>query len=700
MTATWRQIIWHQFHDDLTGTSIPRAYEFSWNDELIALSRFSDVLTNSVNGIAAGMNTQVSGTPVVLFNPETFTASTLAEVILPDMAAAYTVRDGKGRTVASQVVTDSKGRRCLLFAAEVPSTGAAVYSVTPGRAKKGPKDAGAGILENSVYRLRVDADGNIASIFDKRAGRELVAEGKALGLVVFDDCKSYNWPAWEIPKAIIDNEPVPVNDGVRVSKVENGPVRQTIRIEKRYGASVLTQYVSLSEGHLADRIDFRNEVEWQSENALLKMNFPLSVRNGKATYDLGLGSVERGNNIPQAFEVYSHEWTDLSDADGSYGVTIINDSKYGWDKPDDGTLRLSLLYSPAVKDRFTYQARQDFGHHEFTFSLIGHEGGLDKSEAAVRSTMLNSPLRAFVAPKHKGPLGKEFSFLKCDNDDVIVRCLKKCETGDEYFVRVYENTGAAKRTATLSFAGTILNAVEADGTEKETGPASFSGNRLTVEVAPFSVRAYRVKLAPSAAGAPLLAAASPLQLPFDRRCFSPNGFRGWADFSGGYSYASELRPGDGITVDGVPFSFGEKDAENGLSCKGDTLSLPAGKFNRLYVLAASADGDRTAGFKVGDSVQTLQIHDYNAFYGQWGHSGQTEGYLKPAEIGWIGTHRHSPAGDDYYQYTYMFKYALDIPEGAARIILPDDPAIVIFSATAVNEAAGVQAAGEYFRTNN
>ena len=117
-------------------------------------------------------------------------------------------------------------------------------------------------------------------------------------------------------------------------------------------------------------------------------------------------------------------------------------------------------------------------------------------------------------------------------------------------------------------------------------------------------------------------------------------------------------------------------------------------------LAASEEGDRDAEFAVGNSRQTLGICDYTGFYGQWGHLGQTEGYVKPAQIGWIGTHRHSPAGDGYYEYTYMFKYVLDVPEGASSVVLPDDPNIVLFAATAVNEPEKVRAAGAFYRTNN
>lgn len=141
---------------------------------------------------------------------------------------------------------------------------------------------------------------------------------------------------------------------------------------------------------MAERIDFRNEVDWHSLNALLKCEMPLNVSNEKASYDIGLGCVERGNNRDNNFEVYSHEWTDLTDKSGDYGVTILNDSRYGWDKPNNNTLRLSLLYSPQTGRGYSYQATQDFGYQEFTYSLVGHKDGLDKVQAVIR-LMITGP---------------------------------------------------------------------------------------------------------------------------------------------------------------------------------------------------------------------------------------------------------------------------------------------------------------------
>ncbi len=133
----------------------------------------------------------------------------------------------------------------------------------------------------------------------------------------------------------------------------------------------------------------------------MKAEFPLNMANTEATYDLGLGSVRRGNNTETAYEVYAQYWADLTDRSGNYGVSVLNDSKYGWDKPDDNTLRLTLLHTPETDKDYAYQNRQDFGHHCFTYSLVGHAGGLDKAVTIEKAEILNQKLKAFRTDKHR-----------------------------------------------------------------------------------------------------------------------------------------------------------------------------------------------------------------------------------------------------------------------------------------------------------
>lgn len=701
LTENWRRFIFHQFHDDLTGTSIPRAYEFSWNDELISLKQFSGILTSSMDAVARKMDTNVKGIPVILYNALGFRVTDIAEVelSLPKEPKGITVYDRNGRQVAAQLLSYADGKARILVEATVPATGYAVYDVrTSGKAVDMPVLANSNTLENSVYKITLDKKGDIVSLFDKKNGKELVKPGKSIRLALFTQNKSYVWPAWEIHKETIDRKPISIGEDVKITLVEDGGLRKSLCIEKRHGESFFKQYIRLYEGCRADRIDFYNEVDWQSTNALLKVEFPLNIANREATYDLGLGSVKRSNNTETAYEVYAQYWADLTDRSGDYGVSIMNDSKYGWDKPDDNTLRLTLLHTPETNKDYAYQNRQDWGHHCFTYSLVGHRGELDKAATVEKAEILNQKLKAFRTDKHKGTLGKEFSFVSSDNRNVVIKALKKAENSDEYIVRVYEMGGEKVEDATLSFAGEIVSACEADGTEKTVGSARFSGNGLSVSIKPYSLKTFKVRLKPSEEDAcPLQYAALPLS--YNHKCSSFNEFRGEADFESGYSFAAELLP-ESLTVNRIPFRLGEKDAANGMTCGGDTIMLPVGKkYNRLYFLAAATDGDYAATFRCGRNTSEFIVPSYTGFIGQWGHTGHTKGYLKDTEVAYVGTHRHSPTGDEAYEFTYMFKFGLDIPADATSLILPKNEKIVLFAATLVEETQRpVQVATTLFNT--
>lgn len=701
LTESWQRFIFHQFHDDLTGTSIPRAYEFSWNDELLSLKQFSGVMTNAVRGVAGKMDTRVKGIPVVLYNATGFEATDVVtiEVAAPYMPKIVNIYDHNGRPAAAQLVSYADGKVQLLVEATVPANGYAVYDVRLSGRGRQQAAADATGIENSHYRLSLDGNGDIVSLFDKKNNRELVKDGKAIRLALFTEDESFEWPAWEVLKKTVDSTPVSITDDVKMTLCEDGALRKTLCVEKRHGDSFFRQYIRLYEGALAHRIDFCNEVDWQTTNALLKAEFPLSIQNEKATYDLGIGSVQRGNNTLTAYEVYAQYWADLTDADGSYGVSVMNNSKYGWDKPDDSTLRLTLLHTPKTKRRYTYQDHQDFGHHVFTYSLSGHAGGLDMAQTRENAEVLNQGLKAFVTVKHGGELGRSYSLAASDNRNVIIKALKKAESSDEYVVRVYDAAGKGAQNASIVFAEEIIAAVEADGTEKTIGEASFSGKSLDVSIAPNSVKTYKVRFAPKETGK---ASSEIMPLEYDRKCFSWNEFRNSSDFAGGYSYAAELIPAE-MNVHGVPFRLETREELDGMSCRGNVLTLPEGhSCNRLYILAAAAsDYDVKGVFRAGDTEQEVIVPSYTGFIGQWGHTGHTEGYLKDAEVAFTGTHRHSGEGDHPYEFTYMFRIAVDIPENVSEVVLPDNEDIVIFAATAVDEkTAALRPASSLFETAN
>ena len=690
LTDAWKRFIWHQFHDDITGTSIPRAYEFSWNDELISMKQFANVLETSVGAFSRLLDTQVKGTPVLVYNPAGFDNSGLVEIAYDAMPVNVAVYGPDGRRVPSQISVKN-GERKLLFIAQAGSVGYAVYDVRKGGdfPSSSALSVSERMMENSVYRLALDVNGDICSILDKRSGRELVEEGKAVRLALFTENKSYKWPAWEILKETIDAEPVPVSDDVRVSVVEDGPVRVTVKVERRHGESVFVQYISLTDGAQDDRIDIENDIFWQSTDALLKAEFPLSVSNENAVYDLGVGTISRGNNTITSYEVYAQQWAEITDVDGTYGVAVMNDSKYGWDKPEDNTLRLTLLHTPSTNGSYSYQSRQDFGRHHFTYSITGHPGDHRKGGIVRKAEMLNQPMQPFVVPKHKGTYGRSFSFAQTLSENVALRALKQAEDSDAYVVRFYETSGLSAQKTGVRFASDILEAKELNGNEEEIGPASVSGNILEFEIGPYAMKTYLVRLArPESQSS---ASSASIDLPFNKKTASYNPFRVEVNFDGaGNSYAAELIP-ETLSFKGIDFKLGDPSFANALKCKGDRVLLPEGDYNKLYLLAAALRGDVKCVFTVGDRAQEVTVPYYGGFIGQWGHTGHSEEFLKASDVAYVGTHRHSMTGnrDLPYDYSYMFCIPLDIPAGADSFTVPDNSQVVVFAATAVQDVNNV-----------
>lgn len=685
MTEAWRRFIFHQFHDDLTGTSIPRVYEFSWNDELLSLKQFGDVLTHSSDAVISRLDTRVQGIPVVFYNALGHETADVVEFDVPTKArpAKVTATDHNGQRVYAQILGFNDGKTRVAVEATVPGTAYAVYSISFSGSARNAEPQPTNTIENSVYRITIDENGDITSLYNKTNRRELVADGKAIRLAIFTDNESNTWPAWEISRKSIEKSPNSINGGVIAEIIEKGPFRTTMRIEKKHGDSKFVQFIRLYEGKLADRIDFFNEVDWATRNAFVKAEFPLSVSNEKACYNLGLGTIMRGNNTDAAYEVYAQKWADLTDKAGDYGITIMTDCKYGWDKPDDNTLRLTLLNTPKTEKRYAYHNHQDLGRHTFTYSINAHTGDLDKAKANRQADALNQRIKAFSASKHAGDLGRVYSAASTSDPSISIAAFKKAESSDEYVVRIYEIAGKGTANATVTFASPIVAAVEADGTEKTIGDATYSGNKLNFSIKPNGIKTFKVRFRES----PMLQNVEYAIIPLkhDKQCFSWNHFGAEADFCNGYSYAAELIP-PLLTANSVPFSLDSNAFLNGKKCKGDTIAVPEG-YNRIYILAAAAlEKGQTEGIFISAGQSTsIATPSYTGFVGQWGHTGHTDGYLLDDEVAFVGTHRHSKAGDHPYEFTYMFKYGIDIPEGASNIVLPDNPAFVIFAATAVKE---------------
>jgi alpha-mannosidase len=737
----WTRVLWHQFHDDLTGTCIPQAYQFSWNDELSAANQFAGVLTSSTAAVAGVLDTNGQGIPLVVYNPTSMARQDLVEatVAFPGVVPAKVrvIDRETGRSVPAQILSSQDHQAQVLFPAAMPSIGFKVFEAGAGDAgaSESKVSAAPDRIENERYTVRINADGDIASIYDRAAAKELLRA--PIRLEMRDD-PSPDKPAWRILFDTI-NAPVreyPVAPQTRV--VESGPWRASVEIVRQAGRSTIVQRVSLASG--GDRVDVDTTVDWKSPNTLLKAAFPLAASNPKATYDLGLGTIQRGNNTAKAYEVPAQKWADITDESGTYGAAVLNDSKYGWDKPADNVLRLTLLHTPLPR-AYPYQSSNDLGHHHFVYSIAGHRGDWRDGQVPSRAAALNQPLIAFQTVGHAGQSSGQHTLSLASLSDatgqIAIKALKKAEDSNELVVRLEEQYGRPGKT-TVKLAGSVVAVREINAAEEAIRPLSPENGTVVLEFGPYQPRTIAVTIKPRT-DAPE-ATAAPIALPFNLDGVSTDKSPADGDFDGkGHTISGDLLPRE-LLLDGVPFTFGSSapGALNVLVPKGQTLSLPPGVHDRVYLLAAAVGGNVPTTVTVGGKAQAVTVHEWEGAIGQWDSRLKEPGALRepfvpaarngtpstaeirdgmlipwdpqtfkvdPAdidrirrgfvtrdEIAWIGTHRHAKDGNQIYIMSYVFAYAFDVPPGAREITLPDDGRLRILAATATHGPARVQPA--------
>ena len=709
LNDAWTLTMGSHFHDLAAGTATPRSYEFAWNDDVIAMNQFAGVLNSAVEGVAATLNTMTKGVPLVVFNPLSIAREDIIEasVEFPNgMPKAIRVTDPDGKDVPAQI---SGGK--IVFVASVPSVGYAVYDVQAGdgsasasRSLRVSKDT----LENPYYRVRLNQDGDVSSILDKQNGREMLSAPARLAISYDNPAQ---WPAWNMdweqeqaaPKAFVSGP-------AQVRIVEDGPARVAIEVTRETAGSRFVQTVSLSAGDGGKRVEFGNIIDWKTRESNLKATFPLIASNLMATYNWDIGTIERPTAQPKKFEVPSHQWIDLTDMSGKYGATILTDSKNGSDKPNDNTLRLTLIRTPGVAGGYPDQATQDIGHHEFVYGIAGHSADWRASQTDWQAERLNAPLFAFQTSKHAGQLGRTFSLLKVSNPRIRVMAVKKAELSDEVIVRLVELDGKPQPDVKISFAAPIISAREVNGQEQPVGSANVSEGALVASFGAYQPRTFALRLAaPTASGAGVQSA--PVPLPYNLATATNDGDRAKAGFDGkGNTLPAEMLPAQ-IQFKDVRFHLApaRSGVQNAVIAKGQTISLPSGHYNRVYVLAASANGDQKAVFETGGKRAELNIPDWGGFIGQWDDrqwssadtshgkygemTGLKPGFIKRADLAWYSSHHHDAAGKNVdYAYSYLFGYAIDLPPGAKTIKLPGNENIRILAISVADENPEVKPA--------
>ena len=237
-----------------------------------------------------------------------------------------------------------------------------------------------------------------------------------------------------------------VDGPAKVRVLENGPVRVALEITREARGSHFVQVIRLANGAAGDRVEFADTIDWQTQECSLKAGFPAGARQPA-------GELRRQGGRARARQQRPEEIRSAAAAvvrpDGNgrqvRRAAVLNDSKFGGDKPDDKTMRLTLLYTPGVRNDYQDQATQDFGRHQMLYALAGHQGDWRAGNVPAQAARLNQPLAVFQTTAHPGKLGREFSLLRISSGQVAVAAVKKAEDGNEIVIRLKELTGDGRR---------------------------------------------------------------------------------------------------------------------------------------------------------------------------------------------------------------------------------------------------------------
>ena len=682
--SAWKKVIQHQFHDDITGTSTMLVYNDSWNDYYISLMQFKGEYEAAAGAIANELDTSwCKECAVIVNNPVAIKRrdAVQARVKLVHNANYIKVIDINGNEVPSQVLKKNGKEFDIVFLADVESAGFKVYDV---QKSDEPYSKGSDLkvtlhtLDNEKYRVVLNKNGDIASITDKKLKTELLSA--PIKLALLHNLGELNYPSWEMRKEDIDGEPYAYANTPEFEIIENGAARIAIKITRHAESSKIIQTVTQTSGGESIRVD--NFIDWQERRTLLKAQFPFTCAAPFATYDLGLGTVKRNNNAENLYEVPAQKWADITDLNDSYGVSVLSESKYGWDKPADNMLRMTCIHTPA--GAFTKDARQDLqdiGRNIFSFGIFSHKGKAG-SATQIEAEAFNKKLTAFqTTSRRKGMLCDSFSLLSISNRGALVRAVKKAEDSDGIVIRINEGTGKEIKDVKLTFFADIVSAEEVYSSESHRKDAAVKNGSLVFDLKPFEIKSFKVKL--NSERNKGKESYKKLNIEYNASGITADSYKLNCILQGsGCSLPDELIP-ESLTSKGITFRMPSAELDkNVLITRGQVIDLPKG-MTKLYILAASVQGDEEIKLLTDSKIRKIKIHSMRESIGQWDMAGLSQSAkVKDVNIGLELTHLHHPEGNLAAQKANFFIYEIDI-RGCNTLTLPENSKIAILAMTAV-----------------
>jgi len=480
----WKKLLTNQFHDILPGSSIHQVYEDCAVIYRTAFEEANAIYDEALSALNAAMG--VGENQIAVWNFLGWAQS--GDVVGKVRGEFASLTDEQGHPVpaTAEKTACGCGTQFRFKAENVPPMGVKIYTARTTAAEGNGLKATVSCLENDHLKVTLDENGNIVSLFDKHAGREALEAGKLSNLLTIFEDIPHRESAWNIDMEYM-NHYWSLDKAESVELAENSPVRAVVRVVRKFNLSTITQDIVLSAD--ARRVDFETHVDWQETQRMLKAAFHADVLSPKATYEIQFGAIERPTHWNTSydkarFEVCGHKWADLSE--GLYGVSILNDCKYGYDIKDN-CMRLTLLRASNYPDPVA-----DKGHHDFVYSVYPHAGDWRVGDTVREAFYLNVPLESATGKGRAGGNTMAY-FLSVDQAHVAVDTVKGAEDGDGIIVRVYESQGA-RGQAELKFGFPVKSAMETNLMEVNEQEVAVADDTIRFYIKPYEIKTFRVKI--------------------------------------------------------------------------------------------------------------------------------------------------------------------------------------------------------------
>ena len=471
MDALWRVILINQFHDILPGSAIHEVYEVTKGEYASIAEKIAAMKAERLAALTP------AGEGVTVFNTTGFARNDV--VTLPGVQAEA-LADETGRTYPVQKTADG----AVVYLENLPSKGRKGFAKVGSAAAASPftLSADSHTLDTPFYTVRFDETGRIASMFDKDARREVFQDGQTGNAMrVFEDKPIY-YDNWDIDNFYTEKF-WEVTDLKEFTWTENGPVRATLHLVRNFSHSTICQDIHFYAN--LRRVDFVTTVDWHEHQSLLKVFFPANVHTDQATFEIQYGNLTRktfsNTSWDRArFESCGQKWCDVSE--GHYGVSVLNDCKYGH-SVKDGCIGLTLIKSGIEPNPVTDQEV-----HHFTYALFPHQEGWQAGGTVRQAFFLNQP--ALVTAGGTADAGE--SLASVDVPNVVLETIKQAEDGDGVILRMYECENALT-PVTLTWAKPFTSAEAENCIEQKTGEVEVSGNQIRFTIKPYEVKTIRIR---------------------------------------------------------------------------------------------------------------------------------------------------------------------------------------------------------------